>query len=314
MRDVNGMPGFVARSREVDTKAQRAGRRDSGRPMLPAASEDRVATAPGRYRALFISDTHLGTPGCQAFALLGFLRRTESDYLYLVGDIVDGWQLKRRWYWHQTHNDLIQKVLRKARKGTQVIYIPGNHDEAARHFVGVAFGGIAIMEEAVHVTLDGRRLLVTHGDLFDGVVQCAKWLALLGDVLYTFTLKLNQHVNAVRARLGLRYWSLSQFLKHKVKNAVSYITAFEAAVAHEAKRRGLDGVVCGHIHKAEIREIDGVLYCNDGDWVESLTALAETFEGELVILHAQDFLAEPAAPSIMSPAARRDRQPALAGP
>ena len=314
MKDVNRMPGFVARSREVDTKAQGAGRRDSGRPALSATSEDRVATAPGRYRALFISDTHLGTPGCQAEVLLAFLRRTESDYLYLVGDIVDGWQLKRRWYWHQSHNDLIQKVLRKARKGTQVIYIPGNHDEAARHFVGVAFGGIAIMEEAVHVTLDGRRLLVTHGDLFDGVVQCAKWLALLGDVLYTFTLKLNQHVNAVRARLGLRYWSLSQFLKHKVKNAVSYITAFEAAVAHEAKRRGLDGVVCGHIHKAEIREIDGVLYCNDGDWVESLTALAETFEGELVILHAQDLLAEPAAPSIMSPAARRNRQPALAGP
>ena len=136
-----------------------------------------------RYRAIFISDTHLGTPGCRAEALLDFLRRTESDFLYLVGDIVDGWQLKRRWYWHQSHNDVIQKLLRKARKGTKVIYIPGNHDEAARHVVGVAFGDIAIMEEAVHVTADGRRLLVTHGDLFDGVVQCAKWLALLGDVL-----------------------------------------------------------------------------------------------------------------------------------
>ncbi len=171
------------------------------------------------------------------------------------------------------------------------------------------------MEEAIHVTADGRRLLVTHGDLFDGVVQCAKWLALLGDVLYTFTLKLNQHVNAVRARLGLRYWSLSQFLKHRVKNAVSYITAFEAAVAHEAKRRGLDGVVCGHIHKAEIREIDGVLYCNDGDWVESLTALAETFEGGLVILRAQDILAEPAMSAANClPSRARMSEPALAGP
>ena len=249
---------------------------------------------PGRYRALFISDTHLGTPGCQAEALLAFLRRTESDYLYLVGDIVDGWQLKRRWYWHQSHNDVIQKLLRKARKGTQVIYIPGQPRRGGAPLSSASRSATSrSWSEAVHVTADGRRLLVTHGDLFDGVVQCAKWLALLGDVLYTFTLKLNQHVNAVRARLGLRYWSLSQFLKHKVKNAVSYITAFEAAVAHEAKRRGLDGVVCGHIHKAEIREIDGVLYCNDGDWVESLTALAETLEGKLVILRAQDLLAEP---------------------
>lgn len=309
------MAVFAARSREVDAEALWARRPDGGRPLPPATPDDPPSTPARHYRAIFISDTHLGTPGCQAEALLEFLRRTESDYLYLVGDIVDGWQLKRRWYWHQSHNDVIQKVLRKARKGTQVIYIPGNHDEAARHFVGVAFGGIAIVEEAVHVTVDGRRLLVTHGDLFDGVVQCAKWLAVLGDVLYTFTLKLNQHVNAVRARLGMRYWSLSQFLKHKVKNAVSYITAFEAAVAHEAKRRGLHGVVCGHIHKAEIREIDGTLYCNDGDWVESLTALAETLEGELVILRARDFMAEPAMAA--PPGIRAERpevEAALAGP
>ena len=300
------MPTVVAKSREVETVS-----RSNGHRVVTTGSDECTPSARRRFRALFISDLHLGTPGCQAGPLLAFLRRTESDYLYLVGDIVDGWQLRRRWYWHQSHNDVIQKLLRKARKGTKVVYVPGNHDEAARHFVGVAFGDIAIVDEAVHVTVDGRRLLVTHGDLFDGVIQYAKWLALLGDALYTLTLRLNQHVNTVRARFGLRYWSLSQFMKLKVKNAVSYITAFEAAVAHEAKRRGFDGVVCGHIHKAEIREIDGVLYCNDGDWVESLTALAETFEGELMILRAQEILTGPA--SLDAPATGEDHEPALAG-
>jgi UDP-2,3-diacylglucosamine pyrophosphatase LpxH len=237
-----------------------------------------------RFRAIWISDMHLGTPGCQAGRLLDFLRCTESDYLYLVGDIIDGWQLRRRWYWHQSHNDVIQKILRKARKGTEVVYIPGNHDEAVRHFLGLAFGEIVIRDEAVHRTARGLRLLVIHGDFFDGVVQYAKWLAYLGDQLYTLTLRLNRHFNALRARLGLRYWSLAQFLKHKVKNAVTYITAFEQAVAAEARSRHFDGVVCGHIHKAEIRDIDGILYCNDGDWVESLTALVETADGDLRIL------------------------------
>ncbi len=243
-----------------------------------------------RFRAIWISDTHLGTPGCQAARLLEFLRCTESDYLYLVGDIIDGWQLRRRWYWHQSHNDVVQKILRKARKGTIVVYIPGNHDEAVRHFLGLAFGEIEIRDEAVHCTARGLRLLTIHGDYFDGVVQYAKWLAYLGDQLYTLTLRLNHHFNVLRARLGLRYWSLAQFLKHKVKNAVSYITAFEEAVAAEARARNFDGVVCGHIHKPEIREIDGVLYCNDGDWVESLTALVETMDGELKILHWHDVL------------------------
>jgi UDP-2,3-diacylglucosamine pyrophosphatase LpxH len=241
-----------------------------------------------RYRAIFISDLHLGTPGCQAVALLDFLRRTESDDLYLVGDIVDGWQLRRRWYWHQSHNDVIQKLLRKARKGTRVVFVPGNHDEGARDFIGVAFGDIVIQHEAVHTTADGRRLLVTHGDLFDGVIRCARWLALLGDVLYTVVLRLNRHFNAVRARLGLPYWSLSQYLKHKVKNAVSYIGAFEEAVAREARQRGFDGVVCGHIHHAEMRRIGDTLYCNDGDWVESLTALVEHDDGRLEIVRWTD--------------------------
>ena len=244
-----------------------------------------------KFRTIWISDTHLGTPGCQARALLEFLRRTESDYLYLVGDIIDGWQLKRRWYWHQLHNDVLQKVLRKARKGTAVVYIPGNHDEAARHYLGLAFGGIVIRDEAIHTTARGQRLLVTHGDFFDGVVQCARWLALLGDVMYAFTLRLNRHLNTLRARLGLPYWSLSQFLKLKVKNAVSFITAFEEALAKEARTRAFDGVVCGHIHHAEIRRIDGILYCNCGDWVESLTALVEAHDGSLSILRWQDMVA-----------------------
>ena len=237
-----------------------------------------------RFRAIFISDVHLGTPGCRAAQLLDFLRHTESDELYLVGDIIDGWQLKRRWYWNQAHNDVIQKVLRKARKGTRVTYVTGNHDEGARQFVGLAFGGIDIVDEAVHHTRDGRLLLVTHGDLFDAVVRGARWLAHLGDALYILTLKLNQWFNHLRAKLGLPYWSLSQFLKHRVKNAVSYITNFEEALAHEARRRGYAGVVCGHIHKAEVRDIGGILYCNDGDWVESLTALVETEAGELKII------------------------------
>ncbi len=237
-----------------------------------------------KYRAVWISDIHLGTPGCQAGHLLDFLRSFDSDYLYLVGDIIDGWQLKRSWYWQQSHNDVIQKVLRKARKGTHVIFIPGNHDEAVRQFIGMKFGDIQIMEEAIHETADGRRLWITHGDLFDGVIQCARWLAHLGDQAYEFTLKLNRWFNYLRARLGLPYWSLSRFLKHKVKRAGSFISDFEQAVAHEARRRGLDGVVCGHIHHAEMREIEGVLYCNDGDWVESLTALVEHEDGRLEII------------------------------
>jgi UDP-2,3-diacylglucosamine pyrophosphatase LpxH len=241
-----------------------------------------------RFRAIFISDTHLGTAGCQAASLLDFLRAADSDYLYLVGDIVDGWQLKRRWYWHQLHNDVVQKVLRKARKGTQVVYVPGNHDEAARHYVGVDLGGISIREEAIHVTADGRRLLVTHGDRFDAVVTCAKWLALIGDRLYTLVLEVNKHFNALRARLGLPYWSISQFLKLRVKNAVSYITAFEEALARDACMRGFDGVVCGHIHHAEVRTIGDILYCNSGDWVESLTAIVETYDGTLSVVRWTD--------------------------
>ncbi len=254
-------------------------------PAEPSSSTADTNNEVKRYRAIWISDLHLGTPGCQAEKLLEFLRLTESDHLYLIGDIIDGWALKRRFYWPQAHNDVVQKILRKSRKGTFVTYIAGNHDEAARHFLGVAFGGIVIEDEVVHITERGERLLILHGDRFDGVIQCAKWLAYLGDIAYETLLKVNVWFNGARRRIGLPYWSLSQYLKHKVKNAVSYIGAFEEALAREAKSRGLDGVVCGHIHQPEIRMINGVKYCNDGDWVESLSALVETMDGELKLIH-----------------------------
>lgn len=239
---------------------------------------------PLTVRSAFISDVHLGTPGCQADALLDFLRLLECECLYLVGDVIDGWQLKRRWHWPQAHNDVVQKLLRKVRKGTRVIYVPGNHDEFARRYIGHSFGGVEVADECTHETIDGRRLWVMHGDLFDGVVQHAKWLAHVGDTAYTLALKLNQHLNSARARMGLPYWSLSRYLKLKVKRAVSFIGDFEQAVAREARKRGYDGVVCGHIHHAELRTIDGLIYANDGDWVESLTALVEHTDGRLEII------------------------------
>ena len=237
------------------------------------------------YRAIWISDVHLGTPGCQAKFLLDFLKHNESDTLYLVGDIIDGWRLKKSIYWPQSHNDVVQKILRKARKGTEVVYVPGNHDESIRQFLGLSFGEIKVVPEAIHTTADGRKLWITHGDLFDGVMQYAKWLAYVGDNLYSLILYFNRYLNLLRVRMGMQYWSLSQYLKHQVKNAVSYIADFEMIMAREARLRGCQGVVCGHIHKAEIRMIDNLLYCNDGDWVESLTALVETHEGELKIVH-----------------------------
>ncbi|WP_202930705.1 UDP-2,3-diacylglucosamine diphosphatase [Fluviibacter phosphoraccumulans] len=237
------------------------------------------------FRTIWISDVHLGTPGCQANYLLDFLKTHESETLYLVGDILDGWHLKKGWYWPQTHNDVVQKILRKGRKGTRVVFIPGNHDESVRQFIGLSFGEIEVHEDAIHTLANGKRLWVTHGDLFDGVMQHARWLAYVGDSAYTVILKLNRWFNAIRVRMGLPYWSLSQYLKHQVKNAVNFISAFEHVMTEEARRRDCDGVVCGHIHKAEIREINGMLYANDGDWVESLTALVEDFDGNLKIIH-----------------------------
>ena len=237
-----------------------------------------------RYRSVFISDVHLGTRGCQAELLLDFIRHLECDALYLVGDIIDGWKLKSGWFWPQAHNDVVQKILRMARKGVAVTYIPGNHDDRVRDFCGAHFGGVMVARDAIHETADGRRFLITHGDEFDGVVQHAKWLAFLGDWAYRTVLAANTLVNRMGRRMGLNYWSLSAYLKNRVKNALQFIENFEGAVAEEARRRGVDGVICGHIHKAEMREIGGVTYINDGDWVESCTALVEHSDGRLEIL------------------------------
>jgi len=240
--------------------------------------------APHHYRTIWLSDIHLGTRGCKAEYLIDFLRHNDAQTIYLVGDIVDGWRLKKSWYWPQTHNDVVQKLLRMVRKGSRVIYVPGNHDEWLRPYALLHFGGVEVLDEAVHITADGRRLLVIHGDIFDAVVKHAKWLAALGDNAYTVALYINRYFNLLRRTLGYEYWSLSAYLKLKVKNAVQYIGSFAEALSDEARKRGLDGVVCGHIHHAEIRDLGGVLYCNDGDWVESCTALVEHFDGRLEIV------------------------------
>jgi UDP-2,3-diacylglucosamine pyrophosphatase LpxH len=260
------------------------------------------------YRTIWVSDVHLGTRGCKAEFLLDFLKYTESEYLYLVGDIVDGWRLRKNWYWAQSHNDVVQKLLRKARKGTQVYYIPGNHDEMLRDYTGIQLGGVTLLDEALHTTADGRRLLILHGDSFDAVVKYARWLALLGDWAYNFILWVNHWFNLVRRRLGYPYWSLSSYLKGKVKNAVEYVGKFAEAVVEEGRRRGVDGVVCGHIHRAEIRNLDGLLYCNDGDWVESCTALVEHLDGRLEII---DWVAHRRFDMFSARPGVTDREPAL---
>lgn len=246
-----------------------------------------------RIRSLFISDLHLGTKGSQADALLDLLRLYEPDTIYLVGDIVDGWRLKAVWHWPQAHNDVVQKLLRKVRKGCRLIYIPGNHDEFMRDYAGSNFGGIEVMEEAIHEGADGRRALVLHGDKFDVVVRHMRWLALLGDTAYDFALYLNRHVSRARRAMGLPYWSFSAWSKSRVKSAVNFIGAFRDAVVNEARRHQVDTIICGHIHQAAIETMDGVRYINCGDWVESCTAIIETFDGryELVYGHGSNSVA-----------------------
>jgi len=242
-------------------------------------------TPPRHYRAIFISDLHLGTKRAQTTALLDFLRCTESDQLYIVGDFIDNWSLRKAWYWDQLHNDVMQKLLRKARKGTKLVYIPGNHDENFRNFLNLRFGRVAVLEETVHVTAKGKRYLVLHGDKFDGVVRFAPWLAKLGDTAYELSMDLNKGLNAIRRFFRLPYWSLSAYLKNRVKKAVEFISHFEEAVVRDAKSRNCDGVICGHIHTPEDRMIDGIHYLNDGDWVESCTALVEHRDGRFEILN-----------------------------
>jgi UDP-2,3-diacylglucosamine pyrophosphatase LpxH len=245
-----------------------------------------MLTAAGmrRFRALFISDVHLGSRGCQAEQLLDFLRYHDADSIYLVGDIVDGWQLKSSWYWPQAHNDVVQKLLRQARKGARIIYLPGNHDEFLRDYYGTHFGGVEVQDRALHEGADGRRYLVIHGDHFDLVVTQARWLALLGDKAYEFAIGTNRLFNALRRRLGFPYWSLSQWAKLKVKNAVNFIGQFEKTLVAEAQRNSAGGVICGHIHHAAIHDRYGIRYINCGDWVESCTAVAEHHDGSFEII------------------------------
>jgi UDP-2,3-diacylglucosamine pyrophosphatase LpxH len=238
-----------------------------------------------RFRTIWISDVHLGTRGCNARMLIDFLDSTDSETMYLVGDIIDGWRMKRKFYWPATHNDIVWRVMKRARRGTRVVYIPGNHDEMFRQFNGMNFGGVEIRRKAIHETADGRKLLVLHGDEFDAIMLAHRWLAFVGDLAYEWLMRGDHLVNRVRALIGKPYWSLSKTAKHKVKNAVEFISRFETVVALEAGARGVDGVVCGHIHNAEAREIAGIAYYNDGDWVEGCTALVEHFDGRMEILH-----------------------------
>ena len=257
---------------------------------------------PLRYRTVFISDVHLGFKGCQAELLLDFLRNVECRKLYLVGDIIDCWNLQNGLYWPQAHNNVIRTILGKAKHDTEVVYVPGNHDELFREHIGLVFGNVTIRRRDLHTTADGRRMLVLHGDEFDGVVKISPLLAKIGARAYGFLLSANHLVNALRRSLGFGYWSLAAFLKHRVKNAVQYIGSFEKAVAHAARKEGVDGLVCGHIHRPEIRDVDGVLYCNDGDWVESCSALVEHFDGRLELLHWAEFRAAAPGPGTGGPA------------
>jgi UDP-2,3-diacylglucosamine pyrophosphatase LpxH len=216
-------------------------------------------------RTLFISDVHLGTRGCQAEALLDFLKSYEAETIYLIGDIIDGWRLRQVWYRPQLHNDIVQKLLRRVRKGERIVYVPGNHDEFLCDYTGSAFGGIEIVEEAIHETANGLRILILHGDKFDTVVRNMKWLAQLGDWAYDFAIFLNRHIGRVRRYFGLSDWSFSAYAKQKVKSAVSFISAFEEAVAADASRHGVDAVMCGHIHQPVIRQIGKIQYLNTGD-------------------------------------------------
>ncbi|MEP3144681.1 UDP-2,3-diacylglucosamine diphosphatase [Qipengyuania citrea] len=247
------------------------------------------------YRTIWISDVHLGTKGCNHELLIDFFDHTDSDTMYLVGDIIDGWRLKKKVYWPPEHSDIVWRILKRAKRGTRIIYIPGNHDEMVRPFSGMNFGGVEIMRAAFHDTADGRRLMVLHGDEFDTIMLAHRWLAFVGDALYHVMMKLNNWVAAARKRLGLPYWSISKAAKNKVKNAVEFISKYEEVVARAAAERGVDGVVCGHIHTAEFRSFEyggkRVEYWNDGDWVEGCNALVEHADGRMEILHWPDEVA-----------------------
>ena len=258
-------------------------------PLKPQVPERVSLDERRKFRTIWISDIHLGTKGCNAELLIDFLDHTDSETMYLVGDIIDGWRLKKKFYWPAEHNDIVWRILKRAHRGTRIVYIPGNHDEMVRPFAGMNFGGVEIARAAFHDTADGRRLMVLHGDEFDTIMLAHRWLAVVGDALYHAMMKLNVWVASVRKLFGLPYWSVSKAAKHKVKNAVEFISKYEAIVARAAGERGVDGVVCGHIHTADMRDFEHggstVAYYNDGDWVEGCTALVEHFDGSMEILH-----------------------------
>jgi len=258
---------------------------------------------PPSYRTLFISDVHLGSRSAKADLLVDFLRVHDAETIYLVGDIIDGWRLRRSWHWPQSHNDVVQKLLRKARKGAKVIYIAGNHDEFLRDFQGTHFGGIEVVDRVVHVCADGKRLLVIHGDQFDSVIRNARWLAVFGDHAYDLAVFINRQVSRARRLLGLPYWSFSAWAKIRVKQAVNFISRFEHLLAEEARREGTDGVVCGHIHHPSLTRIDGVDYINTGDWVEHCTAVGEHHDGRLEMIVWTEPAAMPAGRAVAVPAA-----------
>ena len=264
---------------------------------------ERNAPPPLRLRTVFISDIHLGFKGCSAELLLDFLHHVEMDYLFLVGDIVDVWSMKKSMFWPQAHNNVVRTILGKAKRGTKVIFVPGNHDEVFREFDGAVFGNLEIHKEYVHESAEGRRMLILHGDEFDSVVKCSPWLARLGSDIYDVLLAVNPIINKVRRWFDMPHWSLSSYLKHKAKTAVQYIGSFEDAVAQAGRRRGVDMVVCGHIHHAEIRTINGVLYCNDGDWVESCTSLVEDMNGQFRMIDWPKLRAQIDVPPIAAAAA-----------
>jgi UDP-2,3-diacylglucosamine pyrophosphatase LpxH len=254
---------------------------DSSQPYLDLKLDDEPIVC----RSVWISDIHLGTRHARVGELLDFLRMVDCRYLYVVGDLVDGWELKFRWYWRDDHNLLIQKLLRKSRKQTKVIYISGNHDEFIEQFWGMRFGSVTLAREAIHVTADGKKYLVIHGHQADGLTHFNHLLEKLGSHLYNWILDFNLYFNRLRRALGFGYWSLAAFLKFKTKSAVKFVTDYETTLATMARRHQANGVICGHIHRAEMRTIDGVEYLNCGDWVESCTALVEDFDGKIKLVH-----------------------------
>lgn len=243
-----------------------------------------------KYKSVFISDLHLGSNGCQAEKLANFISEVECEKLYLVGDIIDGWRLSQRWYFPTSHLNVIRKIMTKARRGTDVFYIAGNHDEFLRTMIplGLSFGRISVLNKMVHVS-HGKSYLVVHGDMFDSLMAGRmKWLMHVGGYTYDFLIWVNRHMNRVRRLFGMKHWSLSKYLKHKTKRAMNFIQSYENAMADYCKRKGYDGIICGHIHTAEIKEINGVIYMNDGDWVESCTALVEHEDGRFEIICYND--------------------------